>query len=90
MGIVYRILQDLEKMKLLIIIENMDKGEAERFIPAEDINKISIGMVLERMDNIGVDFSPINMETLPNEWKTIRELRHLHYNKNSVLLKDIK
>lgn len=90
MGIVYRVLQDLEKMKLLIIIENMDKGEPERFIPAEDINKISIGMVLERMDNIGVDFSPVNMETLPNEWKTIRELRHLHYNKNSVLLKDIK
>ncbi len=87
-GIVYRVIQELEKMQLIVIVEDSSQSKPDRFIPAEDINHITVGMVLNRIDNIGIDFAPVNQDN--TEWQCIQNIRKsLTKNEDSVLLKDI-
>ena len=75
-------------MQLIVIVEDSSQSKPDRFIPAEDINHITVGMVLNRIDNIGIDFAPVNQDN--TEWQCIQNIRKsLTKNEDSVLLKDI-
>lgn len=88
-GIVNRLTHELKLMHLLIFEETNQDGIL-RFAPAEDINRLSVNLLLERMDNYGDKFTPAAIHRNNKEWETIRELRAQYINKeNPVLLKDL-
>lgn len=87
-GIVYRAIQDLEKMRMIAVVEDSVQGKPDRYLPSEDINHITIGTLTERIDNMGIDFSPINHNT--SEWEQIQQLRSDIFKKeDSTLLTNI-
>ncbi len=88
-GIVSRLTRELKEMHLLIF-EGADQDAATRFTPAEDINRLTVGLLLERADSYGDKFVPATARRNNKEWETIRELRTRHVDTGKpVLLKDI-
>ncbi len=88
-GVVGRLAHELNRMHLLVF-DGTEGGAATRFVPAEDINHLTVDLLLERTDNHGDTFAPATVRRDDTEWEAIRELRARHINKeNPVLLKDI-
>jgi membrane protein len=79
--IVNDLLYELIDAKLLIEISGDEKGETSRFMPAEDINNLTFGMMVDRLESKGrwkidLDVS----ELFKGEWAKAMELRseYLH------------
>ena len=74
--IVNDLLYELIDAKLLIEISGDEKGETSRFMPAEDINNLTYGVLVDRMESKGhwkidLDVS----ELFKGEWTKAIELR---------------
>ena len=74
--IVNDLLYELIDARLLIEVGGDDKGETSRFMPAEDINNLTYGVLVDRMESkgrwkIALDVS----ELFKGEWAKAMELR---------------
>lgn len=88
-GVVGRLTHELNRMHLLVF-DRTNEDAAVRFAPAEDINHLTVNLLLERIDNYGDKFTPAAIHRNNTEWETIRELRTRYINKEKpILLKDI-
>ncbi len=88
-GVVTRLTYELKQLHL-VTFDDTDKNGSTRFSPAEDINRLTLNLLLERMDNYGDKFTPAAIHRNNVEWEEIRALRALYINKEKpVLLKDI-
>ena len=88
-GVVGRLTHELNRMHLLVF-DRTNEDAAVRFDPAEDINHLTVNLLLERIDNYGDKFTPAAIHRNNTEWETIRELRARYINKEKpILLKDI-
>lgn len=89
LGIVSKITHELSKMHVLII-ENNDENGPKRFSPAEDINKLSVSALMEKIDRYGNIYTPSVYHADKNKWEELIKVRSQYINKNqSTLLKDL-
>lgn len=88
-GVVTRLISELKDMEL-IIIENRQKDDSMRMVPAEDINKLTVNMLLDRIDSYGNSYTPAAVNHSNKEWEEILALRARYINHmNPILLKDL-
>ncbi len=82
-GVVGRLTHELNRMHLLVF-DRTNEDAAVRFAPAEDINHLTVNLLLERIDNYGDKFTPAAIHRNNTEWETIRELRARYINKGET------
>lgn len=85
--IVNDLLYELIEAKLLLEITNDEKGETSHFMPAEDINNLTLGTMIDRMESRGQWKIDLDVsELFSEEWGKAMEqrLNYLH------ALRDIK
>ena len=89
LGVVSHLTDELVRMRLLEA-NGRDSDRPVRFTPAEDIHHLSVGVLLDRIDNYGDKFTPAAIHHNNKVWEDIRTLRARYINKeNPVLLKDL-
>ena len=94
-GIPIRIVNDLLYQmidaKILIEITSDEKGEASQFVPAENVNNLSLGVMIDRLESNGrwKIYLPIRKD-YNEHWKKALELRHTYLtDSREILLKDL-
>jgi membrane protein len=88
--LVSAILFDLMELNLVNEVKDEDRGVIY-YQPAMDINKITVGGLLEKIDSYGSENFNIDInKTLEKEWKTILKAKaDMTMNNKCVLVKDI-
>ena len=77
--IVNDLLYELIDAKLLIEISGDEKGETSRFMPAEDINNLTYGVLVDRMESKGQWKIDLDVSKLfEGEWTKVIELRSVY------------
>ena len=88
-GVVRVLAGELEKMHLLVV-ERKGEGADERLYPAEDINRLTVGVLLERVDAFGDRWVWNAVLGKGEEWDSLRALRaRCAQGDGDVLLKDV-
>ena len=86
-----QILDLLQEINLIHEMVSDAKSETILYLPSIDINKLSVGFLLDKIDTNGSeDFKVDRDEEFSNHWHTLIELRDLYVKENSeILLKDL-
>lgn len=88
-GVITHLVNELKDMQM-IVIESRDDNHSLRMVPAEDINRLTVNMLLERIDNYGNAYTPAAINRNNKEWEEILALRERYINHtNPILLKDL-
>lgn len=76
---------------LIVEVTGDEKGEVSRFIPAEDINNLTLGVMVGRLESYGqwkIDLDINNLFT--EEWNKVFRVRNKYLqDANGILLKDL-
>ena len=85
------LLYELIDAGLLLEITNDEKGEESRFIPAEDINNLSLGMMIDRLESRGQWKIDLDVSSLfQGEWgKAVAMRSNYLRNAREIALKDL-
>lgn len=85
------ILYLLTEINILIEVKNDDDDRIARYQPAIDINKISVGYLLRKIDEFGSENFKIDVtKTFKKEWSALLKTREDLFKPNdNVLLKDL-
>jgi membrane protein len=90
--IVNDLLKDLLNAELIVELTNDEKGETSRFLPAEDIKNLTLGVMLDRLESYGqwkldVDISG----QFSDKWAKAKELHagYLH-SVRGIKLQDLR
>ena len=90
-----RIVNDLlyEQMQANLIVEisNDEKGETSRYMPAEDINHLTLGVMVDRLESFGTWKIDLDVsELFSEEWGKAIELRSIYLrDARKILLQDL-
>lgn len=88
-GVVTRLVYELKDMHM-IVLECQEDNDSIRMVPAEDINRMTVNMLLERIDNYGNSYTPAAVNRNNKEWENILALRARYINRTTpILLKDL-
>ena len=89
--IVNDLLFELMDAGLVIEITSDEKGETSRFMPAEDINNLSLGTMIDRLESRGQWKIDLDVsELLTGEWGKAMETRSNYLrDSRSILLQDL-
>ena len=69
-------LYELISAGLLIEINSDEKGEESRFVPSEDINNLTLGVLIDRLESRGQWKVDLDVSTLlTSEWGKAMEMR---------------
>lgn len=79
------LLGELTDMQLLVEVQG-ERGEQARYLPAIDIHRITVGMVIRRIDSQGIENPSLVWQTCTPEWNALRKLR---YENEEALLIDL-
>lgn len=83
------LLFELTEMKLLLEV-NEDRTKPVYFTPAEDINRLTVGYVMGKLDRNGRENIKINLQDFKQHWRIMNSLKEKHQNNDlSMLLKDL-
>ena len=89
--IVNNLLYELIEAKLLIEISSDEKGESSQYVPYENPENLTLGVMIGRLESKGrwkIDF-PIRRH-LCDKWKNVLEIRAEYLkSSNDILLKDL-
>lgn len=94
-GIPIRIVNDLLyamiESRLLIEITSDEKGESSQFVPAENVDNLSLGTMIDRLESQGRWKIDLPLERHYNDnWRRAMELRHKYLkDSRSILLKNL-
>lgn len=94
-GIPIRIVNDLLyamiDSRLLIEITSDEKGESSQFVPAENVENLSLGVMIDRLESQGCWKIHLPLNNHYNEnWKKAMDLRHAYLkDSRTILLKDL-
>ena len=69
------LLGELTDMQLLVEMHT-EEGNEPRYLPAIDINRITVGMVTRRIDSHGIENPSLVWQTGTPEWDALRSLRN--------------
>lgn len=84
------ILYELQDLHLIYETPLEDKDESIAYLPSVDINRLNVGMLLNRLDEAGSEAFKIDRERYDAAWETLTKAREDYYdNTSKVLLKDL-
>src|SRR5574344_2222450 len=84
------ILYDLQDLKMVLAITQDEKSDSVIYVPAEDINRMSVSMLLNRLDLYGSEDFKIDESHTSHQWEVLENARAEYYsNADKVLLKDL-
>lgn len=79
-----------ELQDLHLIHETPMEHEEKGYIPAIDINRMNVGMLLNRLDEAGSEAFKIDRKRYVASWETLKKARMEYYeNTSKILLKDL-
>ena len=86
-----RLLDELEEIGLIHGFSADAKSDIEHFVPAIDINQLSVGRLLSTMDSKGCeDFKIDHSKEFSNQWEAfISHKQEMYTKSNGILLKDL-
>ncbi|MDR0894357.1 MAG: YihY/virulence factor BrkB family protein [Prevotellaceae bacterium] len=89
--LVHQTLEHLETVKLVHEVMTDEKSEDIGYQPSMDIGKLSVGILLDRLDTYGSeDFKMDTAEEFGEQWKVLLEAKEEYYKSaGHVLLKDL-
>lgn len=88
--LVYRLLDELVGLKMLIELANEGKDRLLAYVPAEDINHLTVSLLFSRMDRHGNEDLNIDLKDYREEWTKLNNWRSAYLDRtSSVLLKDV-
>lgn len=83
------LLFELTEMKLLIEV-NEDRTKPTYYTPAEDINRLTVGYVLGRLDRTGRENIKIDLQDFKKNWNSMNQLKEKHQTQDlAILVKDL-
>ena len=84
------ILYELQDLHLIHETPMENEDEEMGYIPAVDINRLNVGMLLNRLDEVGSEAFKIDRSRYYASWDTLKKARKEYYDSTSkVLLKDL-
>ena len=84
------ILYELQDLHLIHETPMEDEDEEMGYLPAVDINRLNVGMLLNRLDEVGSEAFKIDKSRYYASWDTLKKARKEYYDSTSkVLLKDL-
>lgn len=85
------LLYDLLRVHLVIEVLNDEKDYATVYVPAEDINNLSVGVMIDRLEALGNETLKLEYKDFYNKcWKQVMDCRLDYLNKErQILLKDL-
>ena len=85
------LLYDLTDAGLVVEVTNDEKGEDSHFMPAEDINNLTLGVMIDRLESKGKWKIDLDVsELFKGQWAKALELRSIYLRESrKVLLKDL-
>ena len=86
-----RLLEELEQVGLIFGFSGDAKSETEHYLPAVDINQLSMGRLLSTIERYGCeDFKIDHTKEFDNQWEAfITHKQDVYVKSNGVLLKDL-
>lgn len=85
-----KLLYELQDMKLILETSHDDKSDEIGYTPAIDINVLTVGMLLSRLDSIGSEAFKIDRKHYSSSWDALIKAREEYlYRNNKILLKDL-
>ncbi len=86
-----QILYQLQEINLIHEVMTDEKSEDIAFQPSIDINRLSVALLMERLDTQGSeDFKVDKENTYRNQWKALMDSQEAYYrNAGNILLKDL-
>lgn len=83
------LLFELTEIKLIIEV-NEDRTKPTYFTPAEDINRMTVGYVMARLERNGRENIKIDLQDFKRHWRTMNEVKAKHQSEDlSMLVKDL-
>ena len=84
------ILYELQDLHLIHETPMENEDEEMGYLPAVDINRLNVGMLLNRLDEVGSEAFKIDRSRYYASWETLKKARMEYYdNTSKVLLKDL-
>ncbi|MBE6280967.1 MAG: YihY/virulence factor BrkB family protein [Bacteroides sp.] len=85
-----KILYELQDLNMLYETQMDDKDDSVGYLPSVDINRMSVAMLLSRLDEGGSEAFKIDRERYNAPWKALNDARQEFYeNTDKILLKDL-
>lgn len=86
-----RLLDELEEVGLIHGFSNDAKSDIEHFVPAIDINQLSVGRLLSTIESKGCeDFKIDHSKEFSNQWDAfIKNKQEMYVKSNGILLMDL-
>ena len=84
------ILYELQDLRMIYETPVEDEDEEMGYLPAVDINRMNVAMLLSRLDTAGSEAFKIDRERYNMSWKTLTQAHENYYkNTENILLKDL-
>ena len=85
----YRLM--LAALLLIVELTSDEKGETSRFMPAEDISRMTVGLMIDRLESYGKWKIDLNVAgSFSGEWSRVIEVRSAYLRESrTILLKDL-
>lgn len=85
-----KLLYELQDMKLILETSHDDKSDEIGYTPAIDINVLTVGMLLSRLESTGSEAFKIDRKHYSSSWDALIKAREEYlYRNNKILLKDL-
>ena len=85
-----KILYELQDMHLIYEAIDEDNRKDIGYLPGIDINRLTVGMLLNKLDSNGSEAFKINRKQYSTSWEILIKSRQEYiYNNNQILLKDL-
>lgn len=85
-----KILYELQDMKLIYEAVNEDSRKDIGYVPGMDINRLTVGMLLSRLDSAGSEAFKIDRQQYSSSWEALIKARNEYiYHSSKILLKDL-
>ena len=87
--LVKEMLYELQDLGLIYPVMEDEKSDSPIYLPAEDINRLTVGKLLERIDTDGIEnFKVDHIGLFSKEWQLLTKVKECGYCETS-LLKDV-
>ena len=88
--IVKEVLYELQDLDLIYPVMEDEKSDAPIYLPAEDINRLSVGELLKRIETEGSEnFKVDHIGAFSKEWQLLARAKESYYAAAETLLKDL-
>lgn len=84
------ILYELTDVRLVYETSDDDKEGNIRYLPGMDINRLTVGVLIERLDSAGAENFKIDKEDYSASWHALIEAKQAYlYQSGRILVKDL-